>query len=86
VEGTVHPSAGLDEGDGAFGAQAAEIESNQFQEVLAQQLQERSRACGTYLGLKKVQHTSHKKARIEGIEPRATTPGVCGRPSNAAVA
>ena len=45
------------------------IEANQFQEVLANQLQDRARAMNVRLYPEKVDHTSHKQTRIESLEP-----------------
>lgn len=45
------------------------FESNQFQEVLAEQLRKRAREAGVSLYPKSVTNTTHKQTRIESLEP-----------------
>lgn len=49
------------------------FEANQFQDVLADQLQERLRQAGVFIRPKKVTHTNHKQTRIESLEPLITS-------------
>ncbi|MCC7407448.1 MAG: phage terminase large subunit [Phycisphaeraceae bacterium] len=45
------------------------IETNHFQELLADQLKRRAEAAGFYLHLEKITARANKRARIEGLEP-----------------
>ncbi len=45
------------------------FEANNFQELMAKQLQERSTAEGSYLNMEQVKNTTDKKARIESLQP-----------------
>jgi predicted phage terminase large subunit-like protein len=45
------------------------VESNQFQELMADQLQQRARAANVYLRLEKITTTTNKQGRIEALEP-----------------
>lgn len=45
------------------------VETNQFQELLAEQLETRLREQGRYMRLERVNHTGNKKARIQSLEP-----------------
>lgn len=44
------------------------VEANQFQELLADQLQNRARAAGVQLSVKKIKNTVNKRARIEALQ------------------
>jgi predicted phage terminase large subunit-like protein len=45
------------------------FESNQFQEVLADQVERRVRKTGNYMRVEKLKTTANKQSRIEGLEP-----------------
>lgn len=45
------------------------FESNQFQELMAKELRERSNAEGSYLNIKDFKNTTDKRARIEVLQP-----------------
>lgn len=45
------------------------FEANNFQELMAKQLRERSEAEGSYLNLEEIKNTTDKKARIESLQP-----------------
>jgi predicted phage terminase large subunit-like protein len=45
------------------------VESNQFQELLYDQLKDRARYLGVHLPLEAVTSTAHKEARIQALEP-----------------
>lgn len=45
------------------------FETNQFQDVLADQLEQAIRANGVKLYIKRVQHASHKQTRIQSLQP-----------------
>ena len=48
------------------------VESNQFQEFLADQLQQTSRQANVHVPVKKIKHTSDKFGRIQSLEPLIT--------------
>lgn len=52
-----------------YSYRAFAFESNQFQEVLADQLHQRLKAINSILTPTQVNHTSHKATRIESLEP-----------------
>jgi len=45
------------------------VEANQFQEMLADQLSDRARQRGVTLYVEKLNNSTRKQARIEGLEP-----------------
>jgi len=45
------------------------VESNQFQELLVEQLKDRAASAGISLRIKPVKNTMHKQQRIESMEP-----------------
>ena len=45
------------------------VEANQFQELLADQLQNRARAAGVHLSVKKIKNTVNKRVRIQALQP-----------------
>lgn len=45
------------------------VETNQFQDLLADRLEERLRESGRHIRIERVEHTSHKQSRIESLQP-----------------
>jgi len=52
-----------------YGIKTFAVESNQFQELLAEQLSRKARAQGLSLHVEKVNHSSEKQSRIQSLEP-----------------
>ena len=49
------------------------IEANQFQELMADQLEKRAYAAGISLRIEKVNNVAHKRTRIESLEPMVSS-------------
>ncbi|MCH8271345.1 MAG: phage terminase large subunit [Planctomycetes bacterium] len=45
------------------------VETNQFQDLLADQLEQQLRQRGRYIDVERVDHTTHKQSRIQSLEP-----------------
>src|SRR5699024_10145674 len=52
-----------------YGIKRFSVESNQFQDLMAEQLRKKAKAHGLYLDVEKVNHGTDKQARIQSLEP-----------------